>query len=235
MISKSETSFGARLLKAQNIATYIANFYNYSPVRPEDSVVGMQQFLNLIIVLNQTAISSNQAYNIAVKNRVNAFQNNNNSLEKRLAAIRGVVLSQYGKDSIYFNQVNTLIKNIRNTQTIKKPATENTPEASISQSERSYGSLTQYFSNIVTILSGFEDYSPTNDDLKVSNLKQFVLELSQLNQKVASTYQAVRLARIERANAYADLSERVQRIKGYVKGTYGIKSEQFILIKGIRV
>ena len=191
MASTTENSFGARLLRAQELLSYISNFNNYNPPRPEESVDGFSALLTQISQLNDEETSFQQQYNTAVTNRANAFRKGNHSVVKRLAPIRAQVQAQYGKDSTEFRQVDSIVKNMRNTKVSIRPATENTPELKVSQSEQSYGSLTQYFRDLIRTLAQMHGYNPSNANLQIASLETFANELVQLNSEVANRYQRI--------------------------------------------
>lgn len=235
MPSKSETSFGARLLKAQNLATFITSFNNYTPPREEESVVNFNNLLNSVVTLNKDETTNQQNYNTAVAARYNAFREDPDSVFKILAPLRGIIQAQYGKDSLEVKKVATIIAKLRAGKLIKKPATEDTPEVSVSQSEQSYGSSTQFFSDLVQTLGTFAGYNPSNTALQLGTLQTFLTKLNTLNQSVASSYQTLKNLRNDRRKSYIDLSDRVNRIKAYVKGNYGTQSQEYQLIKGIIV
>lgn len=235
MASSSEYSFGARLRKAQDMATFIAGFTAYDPPRSEEQVVNFNVFLSTIVECNSTETTYKQNYNAAVITRYNAFRVDDFSLFKLLAPIRNIVLAQYGKDSIEFKQVDTIIAKIRSSKLIKTIVGENIVEASISQSEQSYGSSTQFFNDLVNTLETFPNYKPSKDELKLDKLKDFRNSLTTLNNAVASNYQKINEVRNKRRVLYEELTDRTQRIKAYVKGNYGTLSQEYKLIKGLRI
>ena len=52
MASRSERTFGARLLRGQTLQQYVSNFENYVPPRYEESVAGFGEFLQQIVMVN---------------------------------------------------------------------------------------------------------------------------------------------------------------------------------------
>lgn len=235
MASKSETSFGARLRQAQDLATYIAGFANYSPPRPEETLDDFQKLLNTLVEANSNVNTALQNYNTAVTNRYKAFRQDDLSLFKLLAPIRGVILAQYGKESIEANQANTIISKIRASKLIKTPATDTTPEIKISQSEQSYGSSTQFFNDLINTLQTFRDYKPSKTELQLPQLQAFQTNLDNLNNAVATNYQKNKQTRETRRTLYEELADRAARIKAYVKGNYGTQSPEYTLIKGLKI
>jgi len=235
MTTNRESSFGARLLRAQELATYIGQFQNYAPPRMEESVGSFTELVNQTAWSNTEETQFRQQYNTAVTNRGKAFRKEKGSVLKLLPLIRGQVLAQYGKDSVEFNQIEAIIVNIRDTRIIIKPATENTPEKTMSQSEQSFGSLTQYFSNLVSNLVQLPGYNPSNPMLQIEYLQNFVAQINQMNIEAAMRFQQLRESRKRRNDNYEMLHDRAQRIKNYVKANYGVDSSEYTLIKSLRI
>ncbi len=235
MTRSRESSFGARLLRAQELSTYVSQFQNYAPPRMEESVGGFTEWVNQTSMVNTEETQSRQAYNTVVVTRGNAFRKQEGSVTKLLPLIRGQVMAQYGKNSIEFNQIDGVIANIRDTRIIVKEATETTPEQTMSQSEQSYGSMTQYFSNLVSNLAQSPGYNPSNPMLQIGTLQNFVVQIMQMNTEVAARLQILYEVRNRRRAIYEELHERALRIKAYVKANYGTKSSEYSLIKGLRI
>lgn len=230
-----EVSYGARLRKAQDVLTHITNYNNYQPPRYEETPEGFKKILDQIITANTQETQLQQTYNTTVTIRQKTFRTDPISVFKILPLIRGYVQAQYGKNSIEFKQVDTIIIQIRNSKTIKTYAHDGTIETKISQSERSYGSTTQYFSELVTILQKLPDYQPTRTELKIDSLKEFITTINTLNNQVASTYGQLKISRDNRRQLYQQLTDRANRIKAYVKANYGLNSTEYKLIKGLRI
>lgn len=235
MASKSETSFGARLLRGQTLHQYISNFNNYAPPRHEESSGGFWEFLQSISMTNMEEATLRQQYNTTVTNRAIAFRDGETSILKMLTLIRSVVLAQYGRNSLELSQVDAGIRRMREAKVIFKPATENTPEEKISQSEQSYGSMTQQFSDLVAVLSQLPGYNPSNPALQVGPLQMLLAQLNQLNMEAARHYQQSKQVRARRRDSYKELNERMVRIKAYVKGNYGTKSQEYTLVREIKI
>lgn len=235
MASKSEKTFGARLLRAQTLHQYISNFNNYAPPRYEESSAGFLEFLQTISTTNTEEAMLRQQYNTTVTNRAIAFRDGENSIFKMLTLLRSVVLAQYGRNSLELSQVDANIRHMREAKLIFKAATENTPEEKISQSEQSYGSVTQQFSDLVAVLSQLPGYNPSNSALQVAQLQALISQLNQLNMEAASRYQQLKNVRSRRRNLYKELNERMVRIKAYVKGNYGSKSQEYTLVREVKV
>lgn len=237
MPSQSESSYGARLRKGQDILQFITNFPGYAPPRPEESITGFDTFLVQISDNNTTETQAQQDYSQNVTLRQKAFLKEDGSVDKLLSPIKGAVEAQYGKSSREAELISAIIKNMRNTKLIKPPIdpTATTAPTAISQSERSYGSLTQYFKDIINTLTQFNSYNPSNPQLTITGLKATATQLDTLNNTVAQKYQALKVARDKRRDIYTELKDRIQRIKSYVKAQYGNNSTEYRTIKSINI
>ncbi len=235
MASQTENSFGARLQRGYDLHNYISNFQNFSPPRPEETPAELYNLLNTIASTNMEEATLQQQYSTAVAIREKAFRKNPDSLLKLLAPARAQVMAQYGKHGMEFKQVDAIIKRMRDTKLSVKPATEHTPELTVSRSEQSYGSMLQYFNELIQVLLQLPGYNPSNPLLQVSHLQQFAQQLLQLNGEVAIRYQMVRDSRNRRNALYDDLHDRALRIKAYCKANYGTQSSEYGLVKGLRV
>ncbi len=237
MSSTSESSFGARLLRAKNLASYITNFTGYNPPRPEESIVGFTALLTAIESVNAKETNQQQDYTVAVHNRQNAFRKKTGSIDKLLSPIKGAVDAQFGKSSTESQAVTSIIKSMRATALIKSPTDpgDTNTAKTFSQSERSYGSITQYFKDITNTLSQMPAYIPSNAALQVANLQLLAAQLDSYNSEVAKNIQPLRESRAKRVLQYTDLQDRVQRIKSYVKAEYGNNSIEYNQIKGLKI
>ncbi len=237
MASQSETSFGARLRKAQDIQTFISQFPGYNPPRPQESLAGFTTLINSIIATNADETNKQQLYKAAVDTRKAAFLRTTGSVDKLLTPIRGAVEAQYGKKSTEAIAIAAIIRNMRNTKLIQLPTNPNQPntQTTISQSERSYGSMTQYFNDIINTLTQFVGYNPSNNAIKIPALQTQATNLTTLNNNVATRIQNLTTARATRITLYTDLKYRASRIKAYVKAQYGNNSNEYNLIKGIKI
>ena len=237
MASTSETSFGARLRKAQDLLAYISGFTNYNPPRQNETVASMTALINSIVSANSLEASHRETYRLSVDRRHLAYFKTEDSVDKLLSPIRGAVEAHYGKKSIESTSISAIIKKIRASKVTKAPAdpSKEEQEKSISQSERSYGSIAQYFNDIINSLSQFSGYNPSNSTLKVANLQLFSNKLTTYSNEVAKNAQTLKTTKTKRLELYAELKDRVQRIKSYVKAQYGNSSSEYELIKGLSI
>lgn len=237
MASTSENTFGAKLRNAQDLLNFIQGFAGYAPPRTQESVASMTSLIASIVTANSTTASNQQQYKTATAARQAAYKGTNGSIEKLLPSIKGAVEAQFGKKSPETASIGAQIKTMRSNKLVKSPTdpTKQTQEKTVSQSERSYGSMVQAFNNIIASLQQFSGYNPSNANLKVAALQTTATNANALNNTVAQKTLALKNAKANRDTLYADLKDRVQRIKSYVKAQYGIASNEYKLIKGLKI
>lgn len=237
MASSSDSSFGAKLRKGQDILVSISGFHGYNPPRAEESVAGFTDFINSLISTNATESSLRENYKVAIDLRQAAFTRKIGSVDKLISPIKGAVESQFGKKSSEAASINAIVHKMRATKLIKLPTDPANPlqQTSISKSERSYGSMSQFFNDIINTLNQFSDFNPSNDTLKIATLQNKAVQITTLNDSVMQKIQDLKATRADRIALYAELKDRVQRIKSYVKAQYGNSSTEYNLIKGISV
>lgn len=234
MASNSEKTFGSRVANADILATNLTTFTLYAPVRPEDSVVNYKTLVTTIKT-NNTLVATNQTiYSNAVEKRVKLFTKNADSLLKILSPIAGQVKAKFGKTSKEAKDITALIVKIRGEKTskLKKDA----EGEFVSQSERSYGSQTQHFADIIATLTQYGiDYLPTNAKIKLTTLNPQLTALTTANNAVTTAYGLVKPSKDNRITQYQDLKDRSDRIKESVKAQYGQTSTEYKLIKGLKI
>jgi hypothetical protein len=90
--------------------------------------------------------------------------------------------------------------------------------ATLSHSEKSYGSITLTFSYIIATLTTLgTDYAPANPIHKLTALETKLAAITTTSNNVTNTYGLLKTNYVSRAGIYTDISERTQRIKEQVK------------------
>ncbi|HRQ31011.1 MAG TPA: hypothetical protein PLU49_13090, partial [Saprospiraceae bacterium] len=226
----------ARLARAEDLVTYISGFENYGPPRPEETIESMKALIRTLFDVNANVAARQKDYSTAVDVRFNAFWKVDNSVQKLIVQIRAAVEAQFGKKSTEAAIVNRIIKRMREIRIRKAPANLETPagQTAASRSDRKFGTLTHFFNDIVTTIENTAGYDSTNERVKKQTLKDTAANLSLLNAEVAKKEQELKSASDHRLLQYAELKLRADRIKAYVKGFYGMKSQEYELIKGMR-
>jgi len=151
-----------------------------------------------------------------------------------MSPVCATIRAAYGKTSKEATDITSMVTKIRGVK-VKKVSKE--PNADfVSQSERSYGSMTQNFSDMITTLEQYGDkYKPANPTITLEELKGKQKKLTDANIAVTTTYGQLKEKRDDRADLYKQLTSITQRIKDAIKSQYGLKSTEYNLIKGIKV
>lgn len=234
MASNSEQTFGARLQNAEKILTHLQAFAGYAPPNADLSAANLDTILQGIKSQNTSAAGDVQTYSAAVDTRQRLFQKDSDSLNKILSPLGAAVRASFGKTSKEVADVTSLVNKIRGEK-VKKSSKE--PDAEfVSQSEKSFGSMTQNFSDLITILEKYGTaYSPANTKIQFATLKDKLTDLNKANTNVAAAYGKLKETRDDRTDLYKKLKDLVQRIKDAVKSQYGNNSTEYNLIKGLKV
>ncbi len=234
MASNNEKTFGSKLANAETLATHLSTFTAYAPVRTEESVANYKLLITNIKANNNLVASTKTTYTQATDKRVKLFLKNADSLLKTLTLISGQIRSKFGKTSKEAEYIAALVTKIRgeNTTKLKKDS----EGEFVSQSERSYGSQTQTFSDIIATLTIYgTDYAPTNTKIKLPALNAQLTALVTANTAVATAFGAYKPTIDTRLTQYADLKDRSNRIKDSIKSQYSTTSVEYKLIKGLSI
>jgi hypothetical protein len=234
MASTSEVTFGARIANAEAVSTNLKGFTGYVAPTTETTIVNYDVLIASMKTENSSVATKKLAYSVAVDVRQKHFEKEPTSIGKILSPIVAAVRAKMGRTSKELAEITALMTKIRGEKP-KKPKEGDTPET-VSQSERSYGSMTQNFSDIVTTLTALgANYSVVKVNLKLPALLTKVADVTAANNAVTTTYGSLKTTVDSRANKYDDLGERTQRIKEAVKSQYGVGSTEYKLIKGLKV
>ena len=154
------------------------------------------------------------------------FTEDVDSVKYVLSAIGATVRASFGKTSKEASNIAEMIHNLRG-KTFKK-SSKTLTEDSISQSERSFGSITQNFSDMITTLQTFGvKYSPSNSAISIPTLHIKLNLMAQSNIAVTAAYGPLKEKRNDRFVLYQRVNRLTQRIKDAVKGQYGLKSTEY--------
>ena len=234
MASTSEVTFGSRLNNAETLATHLQSFKDYVAQTPDQSVANVQAVITNIKAHNNTTAGNKQDYSAAVDLKQKLFQKDKDSLLKLLSPIGSAVRSAFGKTSKEAANTAALITKIRGIKVKKEP--KEPDEETVSQSERSFGSITQTFADIIATLQKFgSNYNPANEQVKLPALTDKLAQLTTANTNVPLAYGKLKQSRDERIVLYKNLTDITQRIKEAVKSQYTVGSTEYELIKGLRI
>jgi hypothetical protein len=241
MASFSENTFGARIANAEAISTHLKSFTGYVAPTTDTSIASVDTLITSLKTENSGIATKKFAYSAAVDVRAKLFFKTPDCVEKLLSPITAAVKSKLGKTSKPATDIAALAVKIRGEKKKKDDTpptdeTEGKKKDPVSQSERSYGSMTQHFADIIATVTALgTDYAPVNTNIKVAALTTKIGTIKTANNTVTSTYGALKTSVDSRQNQYEDLSARIQRVKDAVKSQYGINSTEYKLIKGLKV
>jgi len=234
MASTSEFTYGSKLQNAEQVLIHLQSFTNYVAPAADQSTGSLQLLITQVKARNSDAAGDRETYSVASDTRQKIFLKDADSMAKLLSPIGAAVRSVFGKDSKEAALITALVIKIRGKK-ISKGAKD--PDAvSVSQSERSFGSLTQSFADILATLDKFGGrYKPANEKIAMAALSALLERLTTANTAVTVAFGALKQTRDNRFALYKTLATLVQRIKDAVKSQYGNSSTEYALIKGLKV
>lgn len=234
MASTSEAGFGARLARAEQLLTHLLTFEGYQPLRADDSPTILSDAIAAIKASNAGIAARKDSFAIAATRRRHLFFKGSNSVGKLLTPILATVRASFGKDSQEVANLSATAARIRSTQVSRKKSDDS--EQHISQSERSYGSMTQTFADLLSQLTQMgPGYAPANPRIYLDILQALLGTIGTTNTEVITHYNQLKQLRDDRSIQYSNLRDQVQRIKESVKAQYGSKSTEYALVKGLKV
>jgi hypothetical protein len=241
MASKSEITFGTKIANAEAIATHVKSFTDFVPPTENTSMANYETLIGEFKGENNSITSKKTSYSNEVDTRQKLFFKNLDSVNKSLSPITSAVKAKLGKSAKPVATLTALVVKIRG----EKKAKPKDPKADdavdkkkedVSQSQRSFASITQHFTDIVTTVTDLgTDYAPVNDAHKLPALNAKLIKMKEVNDGVTSAYGILKTGFDNRTVLYADLADRTQRIKEQVKSQYGVASTEYKLIKGLKV
>ena len=232
----NESTFGARIQNAQSLVIKLKSFNQYVPLRKEDDINELQDLINTIQKINSEEATAAQTYTLAVGARQQVFQGDQVNIRDLATNIIATLRGQYGKDAKEVTSLTELCNKIRGQK--KKKTVESTEVVTkkISTSQLSYASITQNFADLVASLEALKpSFAPANPTIKIEALQEYLAEVRNTSNSVEVATNALNTIRNNRNTLYTDLKERTQRIKEAVKAQYGIKSAEYIAIKGLTI
>lgn len=241
MASNSEVTFGARVANASKISAHLKTFTGYVAPTTNTTIPNYDALIASLTTENTSIATKKAAYSAAVEVRQKLFFKDKDCLMKILSPVTSAVRAKIGKTAKPVADITALVVKIRGEKKAKgkDPKPEDTAEEnkdSVSQSERSYGSMTQNFNDIITTLTSLgTDYAPVNTAHKLPALNTKLASIKTANDTATTTFGALKTSIDTRSSQYTDLTERTQRIKEAVKSQYGVNSTEYNLIKGLKV
>ncbi|WP_293891227.1 hypothetical protein [Flavobacterium sp.] len=171
-------------------------------------------------------------YSKAAFDRRKFFDKETNSISKILTQIGANIRGRLGKDSQQHHDVHALVLKIRGQRRIT--VTENSTENTISRCENSFGSRIIYFSDMITLLTGFgTDYAPINEKIKLRTMRDLLTQATTATATVSQKLAVYKPLIAARKDGFKQLSATAKRIKDMVLSQYGQDSTEYNLVKGL--
>lgn len=234
MASQSERTYGARIANAQKLLTLLNSFDKYTPPVEALSANALQDLITSVEKSNEQKSQSYHAYTLVVDNRFRHYFTDDLAMHKVLSPLLANLRAVYGKESREYTSIAALAEKIRGGRKTKKEKPED--EASVSQSQRSYGSMKEYFRNIITTLSSHsKDYESANSEINISALQAIIDKADALDEQATTTYSQLKQHTDTREQQYLQLSELCQRIKEAVKAQYGVRSGEYKQVRTLLI
>lgn len=233
--SYSEQTHGAELRRLQKMNNLIASFTNFNPPHPDDTIAQMQILEQALVQANIDEATQKATYQISVNQRQQAFFHADFSLTKILKYLSAVVLATYSSRDKEYLIVKSQIRKIRGAAPVAKSVVGAAATATIekvSQSHRSYASLTLAFSDLVQILSTLQ-YAPNRPELQIPQLQNFVTQLTTLSNTAEINLSELNRLRLKRDELFAEVPVRLKRLKNYIRFQYGDTSYEYTEAKKI--
>jgi|GEM_PF-1818640 len=242
MASKSDSSFGNKLAKGQQILQYVKTLLAYKPPHEALSIERLEKFLKQISEANNKVANS---YNLVAEARATRLDTyyGREGIKKRAAMIRDFVgILPAGKNSPAYMNIQ---KECQKMSSYKKPSKkeENADnevlpiKKTVSTSETSFGSILQSIKNIGEVVKNIVEYNPTNELITKKSIEAFILFIENANQ-TANTQQYVYADAIQKRQELYEGTEGLrycfQNIKSFIAANFGKSSAEFKEVSKIK-
>ena len=235
MSTTSERTYGSRLRNALSIANAIANLPDYNTDVAELQPLNFAAFLATVADANRQRTQAETAYSTAAAARQELVYKGELSILKMLTPIKAGVKARYGSKSNEFTKITAAVKTMRankpieyTKQDIEDPT--QTVTVKVSQSQLSYGSITESFTNLVQNLEDLPNYDSPRDELKLAYLQTQVAALNTLNSNVDTAFMQYKILQATRVTNYNIISDRANSIKAHLLSLYGKKSPKYTTV-----
>ncbi len=231
MKKSTQSSFAARIGKAEVLYNTMKGFDDFSPGDASITLQGIRAYIDSLYELQDEHAARYNAFTSAVQTRRKLFTGDK-ALSRTMTMVKNYVKALYGATSDKSRNINAIAIRIRG----EKPVTvaNASGESSISRSEKSYGAQLVNLLYLISTLNGFgDDYAPKNHSITIDALVLLSGEIKAANDNFVLAYQALHPLVVRRQEAFIELSARVQRIKQMALAQYGSQSLEYKSIKGL--
>lgn len=230
MASTSERTFAQRYTKARALVEYLNTLPAYAASAVELETSKLSDFLDSIETANSDVASKLSAVQTIRDERFTLYKGDA-GLIKRAAQIRDYIASVLpsGKKARDFSKAQKLVQKMRGKRLTKKPpAGENgvTPKT-ISVYETSFGSLLGTGRELLEVIKTVPGFNPGNANITVAGFEGFLDTADAKNNSVAQQYEQYDNSVEARGALYADLQDRVTKIKLAIAAQYGKDSNEY--------
>lgn len=230
----SENTFGMRIKNAEDTISIINSFIDFKPLKPEDAPAEVGKAIALFKEADQEEAVALQQYSVSTDTRTKLVSTDADSIKKSVSLIRSYLKVVYDKNDKQFTNINNILNDIMGFKSTKDK--KNLDEKSISTSQKSFASITQFFSDLIATLSILNlPYAPTNESITLESLKKKQDVLTEANTNVTKYFNTLTNARQKRNSIYTTIKDSVLRLKKTVQSQYGNDSSEYKKIKSIKV
>lgn len=232
MKSISETGHAKNIANFQDLISFCEGYgETYNPTKESLKLAELKK-------LYKTAQDKLSASNAQKANFSNATNERRNAF-KNLKPLSTKIVNAFavsGADTLAQNNIKTANKKIQGNTSKKTEAktsdtTTTQTTKTISTSQQSYDKLIDHFANLIHILEKNTTYSPNENHLKVTSLKEKLTELQTKNTALINAYTSYSNAIIERNKTLYDpligLTQIAKEVKQYTKSIFGSTSPQY--------
>lgn len=231
-MANSETTFGDKLARGYTLQEAIKQMAGYHP--PEDDITPDKYliFLDSVDAKNISVATLKEQYLISTKDRSELFFNDE-GVKKRASYVLAYCKSRSDL-KIQTELIRRICKKIQN---YKKPKVKDssTNDKKRTLGEQSFGDFVKLFGDLIEAVREIPSYDPANDLIKIHQMEVFRTSLLNANTNVGDKFYLYSIVIKERLELYDILKSKMLRIKAAVKSQYGINSNEYLSIKGIRV
>jgi len=233
MGSFTESGMNARIDNAEKLYTTVSGYPDYAPPAGQDMAT-LRSLIDAARGANSTTVSARQTYSLATERREALFSKQPLSIEKLLSPILTHVRSVYSKEAKEYKMIAALAEKIRGVKPKGKPKAED--EQEVSRNQQSFGSVLGHMRAITDHINGLgAGYAPANPSISLKALKEHVDNCKLASDKVTNDYKTFRMSLGLRDEYFNQLSDLCQRIKDAVSSQYGNGSNEYKLIKGLKI
>lgn len=231
----SESTFGNKLAKGQQLLGFIRTLPSYEPPSDYLKAENFAQLLDRVNEANKQVASTSDLLAQARATRSNLYYGDHGA-KMRCAMIRDFVgVLPTGKTSPAYTSIQKEVQKMNNyKKPSKKQETESEVEVpakrAISSAETSFGSVLQSLKNILEIIKNLPAYKPTNDLISIESMQKYIETIEQANKTVNAQLYPYNDSVVKRQELYEGsegLRVAFQGIKTFIAAIHGKTSQEF--------